>query len=73
MAERSNAHDSKSCYAGMYTRVQIPFSAPMPVFCTVLCNFIKKSPVFGWFLVGEKPNTGLFLPYFGYDLGTVWV
>ena len=28
MAERSNAHDSKSCYAGMYTRVQIPFSAP---------------------------------------------
>ncbi len=29
MAERSNAHDSKSCYAGMYTRVQIPFSAPL--------------------------------------------
>ena len=28
MAERLNAHDSKSCYAGMYTRVQIPFSAP---------------------------------------------
>ena len=24
-----NAHDSKSCYAGMYTRVQIPFSAPI--------------------------------------------
>ena len=28
MAERLNAHDSKSCYAGMYTRVQIPLSAP---------------------------------------------
>ena len=28
MAERSNAHDSKSCDAGMYPRVQIPFSAP---------------------------------------------
>lgn len=31
MAERLNAHDSKSCYAGMYTRVQIPFSAPQKV------------------------------------------
>lgn len=28
MAERSNAHDSKSCDAGMYPRVQISFSAP---------------------------------------------
>ena len=28
MAEWSNAHDSKSCDAGMYPRVQIPFSAP---------------------------------------------
>ena len=28
MAERLNPHYSKSCYAGMYTRVQIPFSAP---------------------------------------------
>ena len=28
MAERSNAHDSKSCDAGMYPRVQIPLSAP---------------------------------------------
>ncbi len=35
MAERSNAHDSKSCDAGMYPRVQIPFSAP------------AKSEVFG--------------------------
>lgn len=29
MAERSNAHDSKSCDAGMYPRVQIPLSAPV--------------------------------------------
>ena len=28
MAERSNAHDSKSCYGVTHTRVQIPFSAP---------------------------------------------
>ena len=28
MAERLNAHDSKSCDAGMYPRVQIPLSAP---------------------------------------------
>ena len=28
MAEWSNAHDSKSCDAGTYPRVQIPFSAP---------------------------------------------
>ena len=28
MAERSNAHDSKSCDAGMYPWVQIPLSAP---------------------------------------------
>ena len=33
MAERLNAHDSKSCYAGMYTRVQIPFSAPQKGIC----------------------------------------
>ncbi len=28
MAEWSNAHDSKSCDAGMYPWVQIPLSAP---------------------------------------------
>ena len=38
MAERSNAHDSKSCYAGMHTRVQIPFSAPC---------FVDKNAVHG--------------------------
>ena len=42
MAERLNAHDSKSCYAGMYTRVQIPFSAPNPKNCW----FLKKLTVF---------------------------
>ncbi len=28
MAEWSNAHDSKSCYVGIRTGVQIPLSAP---------------------------------------------
>ena len=28
MAEWSNAHDSKSCYVGTRTGVQIPLSAP---------------------------------------------
>ncbi len=40
MAERSNAHDSKSCYAGMYTRVQIPFSAPQKKIGFVLSFFV---------------------------------
>ena len=39
MAERLNAHDSKSCYAGMYTRVQIPLSAPK-----IGCPFV--GPIF---------------------------
>ena len=29
MAEWSNAHDSKSCYVGIRTGVQIPLSAPI--------------------------------------------
>ena len=40
MAERSNAHDSKSCYAGMYTRVQIPFSAPQKRICRLTYPFL---------------------------------
>ena len=40
MAERSNAHDSKSCYAGMYTRVQIPFSAPQKELCRLTYLFL---------------------------------
>ena len=42
MAERLNAHDSKSCYAGMYTRVQIPFSAPKPTKGSLSWVFTKK-------------------------------
>ena len=45
MAERSNAHDSKSCDAGMYPRVQIPFSAP------------NKKPASAGFLFGEEQIT----------------
>lgn len=45
MAERSNAHDSKSCDAGMYPRVQIPFSAPSLLDeNTVLLNTVRKLP-----------------------------
>ena len=40
MAERLNAHDSKSCYAGMYTRVQIPFSAPQKVIYLGVYHFL---------------------------------
>ena len=42
MAEWSNAHDSKSCDAGTYPRVQIPFSAPKPKNCW----FLNKLTVF---------------------------
>ena len=38
MAERLNAHDSKSCDAGMYPRVQIPLSAPKHGFMQVLLH-----------------------------------
>ena len=63
MAERLNAHDSKSCYAGMYTRVQIPFSAPkkrtgiFPVFFLYSMQF-RLLFIFGWYIIlrhkGEK-------------------
>ena len=43
MAERLNAHDSKSCYAGMYTRVQIPFSAPQKRICRKTYPFLYDS------------------------------
>ena len=45
MAERLNAHDSKSCDAGMYPRVQIPLSAPqtrdrfLPIPCLLYTEF----------------------------------
>ena len=43
MAERLNAHDSKSCYAGMYTRVQIPFSAPQKRICLWAYPFLFET------------------------------
>ena len=49
MAERLNAHDSKSCYAGMYTRVQIPFSAPGNERLVAFC--------YKPFLLQKSPNT----------------
>lgn len=63
MAERSNAHDSKSCDAGMYPRVQIPFSAPKLRFYTrkmyktvflyiFLCEHLHKNAFRGRF--GEQ-------------------
>ena len=54
MAERLNAHDSKSCYAGMYTRVQIPFSAPGNERLVAFC--------YKPFLLQKSPNTILGLP-----------
>ncbi len=68
MAERLNAHDSKSCYAGMYTRVQIPFSAPkirrpfMDVLFFVDCDFerdLRVEPRMGMSVLLYK--LGLFL------------
>lgn len=52
MAERSNAHDSKSCDAGMYPWVQIPLSAPAKGevfgsrFFALLCPKIGKKREF---------------------------
>ena len=40
MAERLNAHDSKSCDAGMYPRVQIPLSAPQKRICQQTYPFL---------------------------------
>ena len=51
MAERSNAHDSKSCDAGMYPRVQIPFSAPQKEIDTVVYLFL-------YFRVSNIPEDG---------------
>ena len=51
-----NAHDSKSCYAGMYTRVQIPFSAPI---VKALVFDIKTSAFY------------LFLSLFTYIIATI--
>ena len=47
MAERSNAHDSKSCYGVTHTRVQIPFSAPYCGDKKDICP--KKSDFIGLF------------------------
>ena len=60
MAERSNAHDSKSCDAGMYPRVQIPFSAP----CFVDKNAVhgkkpRKTHCFPRFFATFRAKTGL--------------